>query len=283
MISLKEILLEKMIVEQEEHRISIGDLKNEDILHDNMENVDKIDQSLKYQRNLADLGERFHNNNKTSRNVVAIEKQILFWEAVKNDDLQSCRQLFQLVDVDAKDKDNFCRTALIKACSCGSSEEMVKWLLKKGSNCNARDNFLQTPLLIAIFSKHYQLALLLLDFGADPNIPDERFLTPLMLAVLNNEVEVVRKLLLSGAAATINMHDMDGYGLTALHLSTKNNVNVEIIELLVHAGADVNLLDNEGKKAIDHLPKGPQYNCKKQLLEGKRICGFNLNFNLNCR
>ena len=85
-----------------------------------------------------------------------------------------------------------------------------------------------------------------IEHGADVNIrSDEESWTPLMVAVRSDEpsVEIVRLLIEAGA----EINATDGTGDTALKKALyAMHPNPQIIEMLIHAGADVNIVDEDG-------------------------------------
>ncbi len=48
----------------------------------------------------------------------------------------------------------------------------VKYLISKGENINAKDNYGRTPLYLAIWIEHYQVVDYLISNGADTNVKD---------------------------------------------------------------------------------------------------------------
>ena len=118
------------------------------------------------------------------------------------------------------------KTPLCQAASMNipdKSEEVVRLLLKKGGNPNARCTFgdvEQTPLFIAVRNQNKSMVDLLLKEGADPDAANRSYAgmpeqTSLFIAVLNNNPEIVESLLRARAKPYIKNRPAEG----ALELS----------------------------------------------------------------
>ena len=94
---------------------------------------------------------------------------------------------------------------------------LVKELLEKGANPNAKDRFNQTPLHFAARHGHVEVVKLLLEYKADPNAKDKDSVTPLHAAASNGRVDVVKLLLEYGADPKVEDKDGD----TPLDLARK--------------------------------------------------------------
>lgn len=139
----------------------------------------------------------------------------------------------------------------LKLSRLGPNRSIIE-AINKGANVNARDKYGVTPLMYAAadFGDTRQLIEFLIKAGADVNAKDFRGYTVLMWFV-GKEVEV-DMLLKAGAVITINNQNEEGQ--TALiHACTENeSTSPEVIAILIDAGADVNIEDNYGKRAIDY-------------------------------
>jgi ankyrin repeat protein len=154
--------------------------------------------------------------------------------------------------------------------------EAVTLLAGAGADPNARDVGGATPLFWAIASESFlfyttrfggrgdELATVhaLLAAGADVNAvavspePEVRLhhvaappsSTPLMLAARTGQLEVVRLLVQAGAKLDLQ----NDQGKTALILSMEKGGSPELTKLLVRSGADINIRDDDGKTALDY-------------------------------
>ncbi len=86
-----------------------------------------------------------------------------------------------------------------------------------------------------------------LDKGVDVNTEDEFGFTPLHLAAWVGHKEIAELLIENGADVNANSWS----GLTPLH-DAATNISKDIIELLIDNGADVNAKDEEGFTPLDH-------------------------------
>ena len=121
-----------------------------------------------------------------------------------------------LATVNAKSKDGW--TATWKGAR-GGHLEVVRILVSKGADTNIADNEGLTPLYVAAESGHLQVVQVLLDNGAKVNQPSNGNITPLAAATASNR------------------------------LAEKPQMAV-LLCLLEH-GADSNIVDARGRKAID--------------------------------
>lgn len=162
-------------------------------------------------------------------------------------------------DVHAKDKGGL--VPLHNACSYGHYE-VADLLVKHGASVNVSDLWKFTPLHEATAKGKYDIVKLLLKHGADPSKKNRDGNTPLDL-VRDGDQDVAD--LLKGDAAlldaakkgnlarvmklvtaeNINCRDSQGRNSTPLHLAAGYN-NLEVAELLLENGADVNAQDKGG-------------------------------------
>ena len=114
--------------------------------------------------------------------------------------------------------------------------ELVKMLLEKKADVNARKTDGATPLFLAAIRGHTEIVKLLLDYKADVNrgLPDGD--TPLHTAAWNGHPEVV-KILLENKADVNARKRPDGD--TPLHAAAWNG-HLEVVKILLEKKADVN-------------------------------------------
>lgn len=121
--------------------------------------------------------------------------------------------------------------------------EVVKLLINAGANVNAKISSGHTPLHYAIEKESLEIIQALLFHGADPNIKKPEGVPTLYCAVLSktNGYAICEALINAGA-------EIDSFNAsfqTPLHLAAEQN-KVEIVRLLIEAGADVNHVIYDG-------------------------------------
>jgi len=110
-------------------------------------------------------------------------------------------------------------------------------MLKRGANVNIRDNTGSTPLMYAASVGSADAMKILLDSGADVNLKSNAETTALMWSV--TDIRKVRLLLEHRA----DVKTVSKRGRTALFLATLSDPSVDIVRLLVAAGADTRAVD----------------------------------------
>jgi ankyrin repeat protein len=173
--------------------------------------------------------------------------------AAKTRDLTAIQLLLNAgakATINAKDKTG--QTALLYATAdyYGSAPEIVKALVAAGADVNVADGRSQTPLILASFG-HYdsspETVKTLIAAGANVNAVDASKRTALMLASsVKGYKRVIDTLLASGAKTFINAKDDEGR--TALMYAAYGNreANIDILEALIAAGADLKVVDKRG-------------------------------------
>jgi ankyrin repeat protein len=143
------------------------------------------------------------------------------------------------VDVNAKDKYGW--TALIEASFCQDSE-LIRVLIDAGADVNATSFYsFETALHFATNSEYANrdIVKLLLNAGADVNASNNRRRTPLHNAVRAGRPDIALLLLENGADINVRDH----HGNTALKFAAGLFYNMEMVRLLINAGADIKDLE----------------------------------------
>ena len=170
----------------------------------------------------------------------------------------------------------FAAALVLLAAACGGSDEPdpelnarlleaaranrvdeARELIERGADVNAKDETEQSAYLLATSEVGEDPALLelMLANGADVNAKDSYNGTGLIRAAHRGYPEIVRRLLDAG----IELDHVNRLGWTALLeaiiLGDGGDDHIETVRLLVGAGADVNLADNEGVTPLEHAER----------------------------
>jgi ankyrin repeat protein len=133
-----------------------------------------------------------------------------------------------------------------------SSEEILKLLFENNASVESRDEWEQTPLLLAARRRKYKAVKFLLEKNADVHSKDKDGMSPLLGAAEAGSIQAVRLLLNNGADATSKTID----GQTALLLaagseSSDSNALGEILTLLLEeTGANIESKDDSGYTSL---------------------------------
>lgn len=127
------------------------------------------------------------------------------------------------VPIEARDEDR--STPLITAAAYGETD-VVRLLLKRGADIQAKDKYGNAPLMgascqcaMATMNGTYDIVKIMLEKGADPNGRNQEGTTPLMLASgMQGDPAVLKLLLDAGADPSVK----DKHGDTALALAIKS-------------------------------------------------------------
>jgi ankyrin repeat protein len=113
-------------------------------------------------------------------------------------------------------------------------------------NFYAEDGF--TPLGLACYFGHYEIARYLVLKGADVNLPSNNGFRvfPLHSAVAGNYTQIARMLVENNAKVNVKQQA----GATALHSAAQNG-NIDLLIMLLEHGADVNIRMEGGKLPAD--------------------------------
>lgn len=137
------------------------------------------------------------------------------------------------------------RTWLLRACNDGKLE-VIRWLIQRGANLEAKDDYGETALYWACFFGKAAVVELLLEKGA--NRAEKYFgRTLLMLACDNEKSDVIDVLIRRGA----NLEEKSNYGTTAL-MQACDAGKSDVIERLIRSGANLETKDEFGSTALMH-------------------------------
>ena len=143
------------------------------------------------------------------------------------------------------------RTALLAAVQ-GNQIAAARALIQAGANVNAKDGIGDSPYLLAGARGRTEILRLTLDAGADLKSTNRFGGTALTPACHYGHVETVRVLL----TTKVDINQINRLGWTclleAVILGDGGPVHVEIVNMVVAAGAQVNLADAQGVTPLAH-------------------------------
>ena len=153
-------------------------------------------------------------------------------------------------NVDARDATG--RTPLLVA-TVADQVDAVRRLLAAGADVDLQDDRLDNPFLYAGAEGLLEILRLVNEAGADPAITNRYGGTALIPASERGHVEVVRYLL---AESDVDVDHVNRLGWTALLeaivLGNGDEAHQEVVDLLLEAGADPDLADNDGVRPLTH-------------------------------
>jgi ankyrin repeat protein len=171
-------------------------------------------------------------------------------DAAARGDLPVLRCLLDAgASISAKDGEG--RTALVLA-AYADQVEAGKLLIERGADVNLQDNSRQSAYLIPTADGSLEFLRLTLANGADVHSLERFNGTGLIRAADRGHVEIVRELL----KTDIRIDHVNNLGWTALleaiMLGDGGPRHTEVVQLLVAAGADVNLADGNRVSPLEH-------------------------------
>jgi len=159
------------------------------------------------------------------------------------------RLLDQAISVHVRDAQG--RTGLLAATQ-GNHIEVAKLLIEAGADVNAQSDIKDSPYLLAGARGYLNILRMTLDHGADLNSTNRYGGTALIPACERGHVETVRELL----NTNIDVNHVNNLGWTALLetviLGDGGPRHVEIVRMLIKAGANLNLADRDGVTPLQH-------------------------------
>ncbi|MDD5456118.1 MAG: ankyrin repeat domain-containing protein [Candidatus Margulisbacteria bacterium] len=143
------------------------------------------------------------------------------------------------------DKDSSGKTAFFYAIG-SANEDAVDFLLSKKPDLDIKAKDGSTALMSALKDYKYDMALKLIEAGANPDtLLDEQDDTPLIYIAWNFRRPYLIEALINAGA---NINAANKRGITPLIAAVRNN-DFESVKLLVEAGAEKSLRDNEDMTA----------------------------------
>ena len=147
-------------------------------------------------------------------------------------------------NVDVTRKRNI--TALMIACKMGNADA-INVLLKVGADPHIRDIDGATWIHYAVGGDCSKETIqTIIDHGADVNTTNKQCVTALMVACQKRNIEAIDVLLNAGA----NVNVVDVIGETCLHAAVRGHCSKEVLQALIDHGVDVNVRNKKSGTAI---------------------------------
>lgn len=137
---------------------------------------------------------------------------------------------------------------IFESATIGDEPSVTSWLQSRAELVNGFSSDGFTPLGLAAYFGHLEVAKLLLDHQADPNIAasNQMRVAPLHSACAVSNYEIVALLIRAGA--DVNAKQM--HGVTPLH-SAAHNGQTHLAKLLIDSGAEINVRSEQGQTPLD--------------------------------
>lgn len=173
-----------------------------------------------------------------------------FFDAVRKGAVEIIESMIQ-DGFDIETRDDQGRTALLLATQL-NNVEVARVLMAAGADVNAKDNIDDSPFLYAGAEGRLEILRMTLEHGADLSSVNRYGGTALIPAAHHGHIDTVRELL----KTDINIDHVNFLGWTALLetviLGDGGPTYIEITRLLIDAGADTNISDNENVSPLVH-------------------------------
>ena len=177
-----------------------------------------------------------------------IQEQFLA-AVVKDDAVVTAQLISQGVDIETRDVRG--ATALLLA-THHNAINVARILIEAGADVNAMDKISDSPYLYAGAEGRLDILRMTLEHGADLTSVNRYGGTALIPAAHHGHIETVKELL----ATDTDIDHVNFLGWTALMeaviLGDGGDTYIEIVRLLVEAGANINIADRDGVPPLIH-------------------------------
>ncbi|KAI5778825.1 hypothetical protein EDC01DRAFT_634306 [Geopyxis carbonaria] len=183
-------------------------------------------------------------------------------EAVARGDEMNVAQRLLNQETIVSQGDNEHRVPLLHWAALNSQEGVVRMLLDRGANIEAKDRLGRAAIHIASLNSGEGIVRMLLDRGADIETEDEDGQTLLHWASYNTHERVARMLLDRGA----NIEAKDKLGIAAIHRASANS-GEGVVRMLLDRGADIETEDEDGQTPLHWAALNPHEGVIQMLLD----------------
>ena len=180
----------------------------------------------------------------------------LLINAVLKGDAREVRKLLgRRANPNARQTDSTATTALGLAAPSGNLE-IVKLLVEAGANLEDGNALKQTPLLLATLNDRADVIATLVQSGAKVDSTQYSSMTALMLATVLGHTNSMRMLLRVGADVNARASSSPDTALLYATTNAMKSANLEIVQILVEAGADLFVKNGDGLNPYELAKKG---------------------------
>jgi ankyrin repeat protein len=134
-----------------------------------------------------------------------------------------------------------------KAAKQGKLDEIKQLIKKDPKLVNSVNRLGQTPLLIAAYSGHKDIAEFLIKKGADLNLADQFGASPIHMSVLGSKIEITKLLVSKGA----DINKRTKIGKVPIQLAFEIG-NAAVVDLFISRGVDINAPVNAIGRTLLH-------------------------------
>jgi len=155
----------------------------------------------------------------------------------------------------------------LMAATYGNNIPLAQMLIASHADVNAQDHMLNSPFLYAGASGYLDILKLCMKAGADYKVYNRYGGTALIPACERGHVSIVAELLKDKTFPIDHINKLGWTGLLeAIILSDGNNKQVQIVQMLIDAGSNVNIADKDGVTPLAHA-RSRKFTNIVQLLE----------------
>ena len=188
----------------------------------------------------------------TMNTSTAAQNEIV--EAVQNNEIDLVKEFLKNgADVNATNKSD---QSLLLIATLANNIPMAELLVANNANVNQQDNRKESPFLYAGAAGHLELVKLYLKNGARFDVFNRYYGSALIPACERGHIEVVR-LLANTPKYPIDHVNRLGWTalMEAVMLGDGSEKFKEIVQILIDAGCDINIPDNDKVTALQHAKK----------------------------